>query len=89
MAVTITNGPGSLCGGSAEWILEDLSSGGGFVPLAEFPSGAFYDASSGASNGEEINAAGADYVDLYQNGVYLCEGSYDSTNNLVDFDSTA
>ena len=89
LAVTVNNGPGSLCGDSAEWIMEDLSGGGGFLPFAEFPSGSFAQASSHSSNGEWINAAGADFIDLYQNNVQMCAGSYDSGNDLVNYASTA
>lgn len=86
--MVITGGSGQLCGHSAEWILEDLTSNG-LVPFAEFPTSYFSLASSTTSTGTVVGAESANDVYLYQNGQYLCEGSYDSGIDGVIVASTA
>jgi hypothetical protein len=88
VSVIITNGPGQLCGHSAEWILEDLSSNG-LVPFAEFPTSYFALASSTTSTGVVEGAESADEVYLYQNGQYLCEASYNAGYDGVIVTPTA
>lgn len=77
ISVVISNGPGELCGDSAEWILEDLTSNG-LVPFAEFPVNYFELASSTTSTGTVVGAESADAVYLYQDNELLCEAGYAS-----------
>lgn len=88
VSVVITGGPGQLCGHSAEWILEDLTSNG-LVPFAEFPTSYFALASSTTSTGTVVGAETADEIYLYQNGQYLCEASFDAGYDGVMVTPTA
>ena len=64
LSVVITGGPGPLCGHSAEWILEDLTSNG-LVPFAEFPTSYFALASSTTSTGTVVGAEAAEEIFIY------------------------
>lgn len=86
--VTITGGPGTLCGATVEWVLEDLSSGGGFVPFAQFPDNSFTDPVGFTTTGEQVVPVNADQVYLYQETT-LCQASFNNATGEIDIDSTA
>ncbi|KAJ3499280.1 hypothetical protein NLG97_g445 [Lecanicillium saksenae] len=52
MNMEITDGPGTLCGYSAEWIFEDLTGGNGLEPFAEFPSNEFSNCQAETTTGQ-------------------------------------
>jgi hypothetical protein len=89
MQSIFTDGTGTLCGFSAEWILEDLGTLEGFAPLPIFPSGIFFNATSTASNGEVVIPANANLFDMVQNGTTVCAGQFDAVNQLVEYIRTA
>lgn len=74
------SGGSTLCGTSAEWILEDISSGG-LVPFAAFPKSTFTNNEAIFSNGSSITANGAGLIEIQQSGVTLCSPS--ESNNVV------
>jgi hypothetical protein len=55
----------------AEWILEDISSGG-LVPFAAFPAATFTENVGTLSNGATVTADGSVLYDIEQNGATLC-----------------
>jgi hypothetical protein len=78
LTITIPNGNGTLCGSQAEWILEDLTVGG-LAPFASFSDTSFTNTQAVTANGQSIDASGGTPVDLAQNGVIYCVGSWDGS----------
>lgn len=78
----ITDGPGTLCGQSAEWILEDLTGlpSGNLEPFAEFPDNVFTDCSATTTNGQTAGPGQNHNVNLSQNGQVLCAGTASGSN---------
>ena len=87
MNMEITDGPGTLCGYSAEWIFEDLTGGNGLLPFAEFPSNDFTGCSATTTSGGSGGPSGGTAIDLSANGQVLCQGSAQGSN--VEIESTA
>ncbi|KAH8892469.1 concanavalin A-like lectin/glucanase [Thozetella sp. PMI_491] len=69
------SGGTTLQGKSAEWILEDVSSGGGLVPFASFPSGTTFTGNDAIlSSGSTVTADGATLINIVQNSE-LCSAT--------------
>jgi hypothetical protein len=64
-----------LCETNAEWIVEDFSDGNSLVPLADFTTVTFTDATA-VSGGSTVDTSGATIMDIRQNGQVLtsCSG---------------
>lgn len=86
LTITIPQGPGTLCGQSAEWVLEDLSSGG-LVPFATLPSGGtfFYYVGATDTSGTVIEPSAGEQFYMYQNGHTLCVSAYFPDTDQVGF----
>ncbi|KAL9053238.1 MAG: hypothetical protein Q9162_004905 [Coniocarpon cinnabarinum] len=69
-ALTAPSANANLGGQNAEWIVEDFSSGGGFVPFANFGNVAITGASATAGS-QTVGISGADILDIQQNGKIL------------------
>ena len=76
MTVQIPDAGGSLCGHQAEWILEDLTVGSGLAAFASFSNNAFTNTQAVTANGQTVDASGGDPINLAQNGVTMCSGSW-------------
>ncbi|GJE98823.1 peptidase A4 family-domain-containing protein [Phanerochaete sordida] len=61
----------SLCEQDAEWIVEDFSESGGLVPFANFGTVTFTGASATNAAGGHVGPAGANAIDIEQNGQVL------------------
>jgi hypothetical protein len=72
-----------LCFVDAEWIVEDFSSGGETVPLANWGTVQFSKASATASNGTAISASIAAPADMVRDEHYIAQSSIDSTTGTV------
>jgi hypothetical protein len=71
-------------------VLEDLASGGGFVPFAEFSSTFFFDGSSTTTTGATENPGPSNYqIYLDVNNQIVCEASWDSGSDEIIMASTA
>lgn len=79
-----SKGGADLCGASAEWILEDLTSlpSGNLEPFANFPDNYFSDCSASTTGGDTAGP-GTNNVNIAQNGQSLCTGSIDGSNVYV------
>ncbi|KAH8803669.1 peptidase A4 family-domain-containing protein [Xylogone sp. PMI_703] len=74
---TFTNQRTSLCGKSAEWIVEDFSSGGSLVPFADFGTVTFT-GSTAVVNGQTVTAGGDNAVNIHLN-----QGRGDLTSTTI------
>ena len=61
----------SLCQEDAEWIVEDFSTAAGMVPFADFGTVEFTGAAATDAAGVQVGPAGADAVDIQQDGPVL------------------
>ncbi|KAI0656094.1 acid proteinase [Cubamyces menziesii] len=73
-----------LCGQDAEWIVEDYEENGQLVPLANFGTVTFTDASAGTSSGA-VGPANAEIILLEQNGVVLTAVSTTASSVTVRY----
>ncbi len=80
--VGTVSGGTALTGKSAEWILEDVSSGGGEVPFAAFPRTTFTGNDALLTTGAGVTADGATLIDLVQSST-LCTAS--ESGNVITF----
>lgn len=87
MTMNISDGPGTLCGYSAEWIFEDLTGGNGLEPFAEFPSNEFTGCVAYTSTGQSGGPGDGTPIDLAANGQTECAGS--GQGSTVQIQSTA
>lgn len=78
------NGGAALCGTSAEWILEDLTSlpSGNLYAFADFPNNYFSECSASTTGGQTAGP-GYNNVNLEQNGYTLCQASISGSNVYV------
>lgn len=83
-----SNGPGSLCGQSAEWILEDLTGlpSGNLDPFANFEDNYFSGCSATTTSGQRTGPGSNHNVNLGQNGRILCEGRVSGGNVYIHSD---
>ncbi|OAA43428.1 Concanavalin A-like lectin/glucanase [Beauveria brongniartii RCEF 3172] len=79
-----SDGGADLCGSSAEWILEDLTSlpSRNLEPFADFPDTHFTDCQASTSDGQAAGP-GTNNVNLAQNGRTLCTGQIAGTSVFV------
>lgn len=86
LTIVIPQGPGTLCGQSAEWVLEDLSSNG-LVPFATLPSGGTFLYYVGAYDTANnlVEPSAAEQFFMYQNGHTLCVSDYFGDTDQVGF----
>jgi len=82
--VGTVSGGTAIAGSSAEWILEDVMSGG-LVPFAAFPTTTFTGNEAILSSGSEVTADGANLIDIVQSST-LCSAS-ESGNVITLTDS--
>ncbi|KAH9895592.1 aspergillopepsin [Cubamyces lactineus] len=73
-----------LCQQDAEWIVEDFEQGG-LVPFANFDTVTFTDASAGTSASGEVGPAGANILDISQNGKVLTSSSVTESSVTVEY----
>ncbi|KAH8880495.1 concanavalin A-like lectin/glucanase [Thozetella sp. PMI_491] len=78
--VGTVSGGSTLCGTSAEWIMEDITSGS-LVPFAAFPKSTFTNNEVIFTNGTSITASGAGLIEIVQNKKTLCSASV--ANNVI------
>ncbi|KAH8693552.1 putative aspergillopepsin-2 precursor [Talaromyces proteolyticus] len=71
VSYTFTGQSATLCETNAEWIMEDLSAGGGLVPFANFGSSFAITGASATSNGASVDTTGATIMDISQNNAVL------------------
>lgn len=86
LTITIPQGPGTLCGQSAEWVFEDLTSNG-LVPFATLPSGGtfFYYVGAYDSANTLIEPSAGEQFFMSQNGHTLCVSEYFGDTDQVGF----
>ncbi|TQV93527.1 acid proteinase A [Cordyceps javanica] len=79
-----SDGGAGLCGTSAEWILEDLTSlpSGNLEPFADFPDTYFTDCEASTTGGQSAGP-GTNNVNIAQNGRTLCTGQISGSNVYV------
>lgn len=70
-----------LCEQNAEWIVEDFLQNGSQVPLANFGTVTFSNATA-IDNGKEVGPSGAQIFDIKQNGKILTHSS-DTANSIT------
>ncbi|KAI0704684.1 acid proteinase [Earliella scabrosa] len=78
------SGQPALCQENAEWIVEDFSSGGGLVPLANWGTVTFTGVSAGTASGT-TTPAGATIIDMEQNGRVLTDVSASGSSVTVRY----
>ncbi|QKX54248.1 uncharacterized protein TRUGW13939_01333 [Talaromyces rugulosus] len=66
-----TDQPSTLCQTNAEWIMEDLTGGGGLLPFANFGSDFAFSGASAVTGGNTVDTTGATIMDISQNNVVL------------------
>ncbi|EEA22332.1 hypothetical protein EYB25_006444 [Talaromyces marneffei] len=76
---TFSGQTASLCQTNAEWIMEDLSSGGGLLNFADFGSDFTFTGATALSNGATVDTTGATIMDIYQNKVLTSTTASGST----------
>ncbi|KAH8650085.1 peptidase A4 family-domain-containing protein [Xylariales sp. PMI_506] len=74
------SGGATLCGTSAEWILEDITSGS-LVPFAAFPKSTFTNNEAIFTDGSSTTADGAGLIEIQQSGATLCSAT--EANNVI------
>ncbi|TVY57597.1 Aspergillopepsin-2, partial [Lachnellula suecica] len=79
-AITSTS---RLGGQNAEWIVEDFEQNGGMVEFANFGTVTFANAVAGYSGGGTETAAGAEIMDIKQNGQVLTSSSASGSSVTV------
>ncbi|KAK3937951.1 concanavalin A-like lectin/glucanase domain-containing protein [Diplogelasinospora grovesii] len=80
--VTVSGGGGTLCGQSAEWILEDPSSNG-LLPFPNYNTATYFAASATMNNGASVGFDGSTDIYLVSNNSIVCQAAEDSNGNLV------
>lgn len=75
---------GSLCETNAEWIVEDFESGSSLVPFADFGTVTFTNAYA-TQSGSQVGPAGAQLMDIEQNGSVLTSVSAGSSDVTVTY----
>lgn len=78
-------GTSSLCLQDAEWIVEDFEENGGLVPLADWGSVAFTNATATTSSGATVGPANADIINLGQNNKILSSTTTSSDSVTVKY----
>ncbi|KAM4057706.1 peptidase a4 family protein [Hirsutella rhossiliensis] len=79
---TFTNSPSSLCETNAEWIVEDFQSSGQLVPLVDFGTVTFTDASASGSGGT-VTPDGATIIDIKDQSGNVLTNCDTSGNDVV------
>ncbi len=82
VVVTIDGGYGTLCGQSAEWILEDPSVNGGLAAFPDYSASTFFSASATATDGQTygLDAAHPMYL-LDASSNTICQAALDGNGN--------
>lgn len=73
VSYTFTGQSSTLCETNAEWIMEDLTGGGGLLPFANFGSDFAFSSASAVSGGNTVDTTGATIMDISQNNVVLTQ----------------
>lgn len=79
---TFTNTPSTLCETNAEWIVEDFESGSSLVPLADFGTVTFTQASASGSGGT-VTPKGATIIDIESSSGKVLTDCSTSGNDLT------
>lgn len=75
VSYTFSGEGNELCETNAEWIMEDLSSGGGLTSFANFGSDFTFTDAYAISNGQLVDTTGATIFDIEQEGEVLTSAS--------------
>jgi hypothetical protein len=84
VSYTFSGQSAQLCETNAEWIVEDLSSGGGLVPFADFGTITFTGAQA-EQNGNTVDTSGAGLIDIEQNNQVLTSSSTSGSTVTVRY----
>ncbi|KAI9744321.1 MAG: hypothetical protein M1818_002473 [Claussenomyces sp. TS43310] len=79
---SFSNPPSTLCETNAEWIVEDFEENGSLVPLANFGTVTFTDASATGSDGT-VTPSGASILDIQDDSGNIDTNCYTSGDDLV------
>jgi hypothetical protein len=79
--VSAPDSTATLCGSSAEWILEDFSSGG-LVPFSAFTNVYFKHCVATTTGGDRIGLDGSTLIDIYQSNKVLASAVQVSSSEL-------
>ncbi|KAF2815346.1 putative aspergillopepsin [Mytilinidion resinicola] len=72
----------TLAGQNAEWIVEDFEQNGSLVPLSDFNTVTFTDASATTDSGDSVGLSGATVIDLKQDNSVLTSVTIESDSSV-------
>lgn len=75
----------SLCETNAEWIMEDLSGGGGLLNFADFGSDFTFTGATAVSNGATVDTTGATIMDISQNNQVLTSTTASGSTVVISY----
>ncbi|EED15907.1 aspergillopepsin-2 precursor, putative [Talaromyces stipitatus ATCC 10500] len=75
----------TFSGTNAEWIMEDLSGGGGLLNFADFGSDFTISGATAISNGNTVDTTGATIMDISQNNQILTSTTASGSNVVISY----
>lgn len=82
---TFTGQSAKLCETNAEWIMEDLSGGGGLLNFADFGSNFTITGATAFSNGKTVDTTGATIMDISQNNQILTSTTASGSTVVISY----
>ena len=82
-SLTAPSSSSHLGGQNAEWIVEDYESNGSLVPLDNFGTVVFTQASAGTAAGTTVGLTGATVIDLKQGSTVYTSVTIDSASQVT------
>ncbi|KAF3384153.1 hypothetical protein DPV78_012858 [Talaromyces pinophilus] len=85
VSYTFSGQTASLCETNAEWIMEDLSGGGGLLNFADFGSDFTITGATAISNGATVDTTGSTIMDIYQNNQVLTSTTASGSTVVISY----
>jgi Peptidase A4 family len=85
VSYTFSGQTSELCETNAEWIMEDLSSGGGLLGFADFGSDFTFTGASAVDSGSTVDTTGATIMDIEQDGTVLTSSSASGSTVTISY----
>ncbi|KUL84874.1 hypothetical protein ZTR_08220 [Talaromyces verruculosus] len=85
VSYTFSGQTASLCETNAEWIMEDLSGGGGLLNFADFGRDFTITGATALSNGATVDTTGSTIMDIYQNNQVLTSTTASGSTVVISY----